>query len=430
MSNVRHCAKSNTDVQVVKTRRGVIMPKKARGKGGARYGSGRPKKTADDANAGAEDDLGVIASQASSAASRRRQPCDIGAWRNKLIVRGLRRGHSKETIADLFRISVKSVLRIKRRYDLTGLTAPIRHGSLEQQTTTEARQTFEEEIMRDPVTTNRKLSRLTGVSEATGCRIMRQLGVRSRARQRRQELTDFDKMRRKRRAKKLINLLKSRRAGAIIVSSDECWIDTNSYRNSRLDRVVKPYAGFAGAAGVSQQKAHAPGVMVWGACASDGGSQCIVLDRGTKVDGEVYCQQIVAPHIEWLRQNYAPEQLQGGLWFQDSARPHTAAPTLDFLRQQLGAIGMRLVEPTLWPPKSPDLNIMDYGIWAALRRKVQGHVGVPHVSLLKDLTLRHFDDVCEPAYVRKVCRRLRSRLKKVIEVEGDCFEPKWLLSPA
>jgi len=28
------------------------------------------------------------------------------------------------------------------------------------------------------------------------------------------------------------------------------------------------------------------------------------------------------------------------------------------------------IPPTLWPPKSPDLNLMDYKVWSALQEQV------------------------------------------------------------
>jgi len=47
---------------------------------------------------------------------------------------------------------------------------------------------------------------------------------------------------------------------------------------------------------------------------------------------------------------------------QDSAPAHHVKETVDFLSTETPAF----ILPTLWPPNSPDLNLVDYEVWSVL----------------------------------------------------------------
>ena len=55
------------------------------------------------------------------------------------------------------------------------------------------------------------------------------------------------------------------------------------------------------------------------------------------------------------------------LFMQDGARAHTAKLTVKILK---GKKQLRLLEPYHWPPNSPDLNLVDFGIWGILEQNV------------------------------------------------------------
>ena len=142
------------------------------------------------------------------------------------------------------------------------------------------------------------------------------------------------------------------------------------------------------------------------------------LKRGDTVNTATYCAMI-SRHLDWLRANFTPEELQGGLWLQDSARPHTSRETLAFLRQELRQLGLRLIPPKIWPPKSPDLNVMDYCVWNPIKKEVQGAYGCPVAQIRAKMMAQwriQMED--RPHWVKKVARRLRSRCERVIAAEG------------
>jgi len=51
---------------------------------------------------------------------------------------------------------------------------------------------------------------------------------------------------------------------------------------------------------------------------------------------------------------------------QDTAPAHHAKETVDLLSTETPA----LIPPTLWPPNSPDLNLVDYKVWSVLQKQV------------------------------------------------------------
>jgi len=48
---------------------------------------------------------------------------------------------------------------------------------------------------------------------------------------------------------------------------------------------------------------------------------------------------------------------------QDSTPAHRAKETVDLLSTETPAFS----PPTLWPPNSPDLNLVDYKVWLVLQ---------------------------------------------------------------
>ncbi len=96
--------------------------------------------------------------------------------------------------------------------------------------------------------------------------------------------------------------------------------------------------------------------MVLGVIASNG-KKCpiIFVPDGKKITANSY-QALLRQHvIPWLSATY-PE---GNYVFQqDSAPVHTASSTQKFLESNMAAQWSK----TVWPPYSPDLNLLDYGI--------------------------------------------------------------------
>ncbi|GFW65550.1 DDE_3 domain-containing protein [Trichonephila clavipes] len=93
--------------------------------------------------------------------------------------------------------------------------------------------------------------------------------------------------------------------------------------------------------------------MVWGAIAYDSRSTLIVM-RGT-LTGQRYVDDILRPHVGPFLNG-----LQGAIFQQDNARPHTARVAQDFLRH---------FQTLPWPARSPDLTPVEH-VWDQLKRQM------------------------------------------------------------
>jgi len=87
------------------------------------------------------------------------------------------------------------------------------------------------------------------------------------------------------------------------------------------------------------------------------------VEPGTKING-VYYREVL------LRQKLLPaiQRVSGDdfVFQQDSAPAHRAHETVDLLCQETPDF----IPPDLWPPNSPDLNPVDYEIWAVMQCRV------------------------------------------------------------
>ncbi len=62
----------------------------------------------------------------------------------------------------------------------------------------------------------------------------------------------------------------------------------------------------------------------------------------------------------------------------------------------------------MWPPSSPDLNPLDYGVWDRV-----GHIAcqsaAPNLNVLRDQVSQAWTEL-EPSEVRNICRGFQHRL--------------------
>ena len=57
-----------------------------------------------------------------------------------------------------------------------------------------------------------------------------------------------------------------------------------------------------------------------------------------------------------------------GIFVQDGASAHTSDVCQNYLQDVMG--NGDLVKKTQWPPKSPDLNPLEYHVWKAIEEKI------------------------------------------------------------
>jgi len=95
---------------------------------------------------------------------------------------------------------------------------------------------------------------------------------------------------------------------------------------------------------------------------------------------------------------------------QDGAPSHRVKLTVEFLQQNVP----NFIEPSVWPPNSPDINPVDYAVWGALQQDVYR---VPIVGLqdLKDRVRTCWASL-DQQLINKAIDQWRPRLKTVVKV--------------
>ncbi len=274
----------------------------------------------------------------------------------------------------------------------------------------------ERAVSTNPNTSVRALARESGVSEASMRRLVKEdLSMRSYAMQERPALSEETRCRREERARGLLNRIKRVDAGLILLFSDEKWFTLAQYHNRRNTKVVLPQGEAFDERrvhGVSQRPA---GVMFLGVVASDGRvGPPIFVDPGVKIDAVVY-QELLRHHVKpWVEANFPPGTF---IFQQDGATSHTAASTQAFIKQELG---WRFWAKDQWPPSSPDLNPLDYGVWDRVAR-IACATPASNITELRNRVSQAWTAL-EPDEVRTICRGFRRRLEAVVEAQGGYID--------
>lgn len=155
-------------------------------------------------------------------------------------------------------------------------------------------------------------------------------------------------------------------------------------------------------------------VMVSVGVSKMGKTNVVFVEPGETITSKYYCQAVlqeghfpniqrICGHHSWVLQ-------------QDGAPSHRAANTVAFLN----ALGVNFIEPTLWPPNSPDLNPVDYAIWGALEQKVYRHL-IKNVDDLRTAISYEWQRMS----LRMINRSIdewRTRLQQVVHNNGGHIE--------
>ena len=101
---------------------------------------------------------------------------------------------------------------------------------------------------------------------------------------------------------------------------------------------------------------------------------------------------------------------------QDGATAHTAKKVLDYLEQAVPDF----LPPDHWPPSSPDLNPLDYGVWSILKQKVYREK-ITDIDHLKRRIRAGWKEITQDQ-IGNTINVFRKRVRKMLEVDGKRFE--------
>jgi len=267
------------------------------------------------------------------------------------------------------------------------------------------------EIEASPTTSIRKLAKELNVSRTTISKAVKNLGAYSYVRRRRQLLSEKTKQARVKKGKLLLWWLKKNRLDTVKIFSDKKLFTVDQSRNSRNDRYLAYH--IEDVHPINQTK-HPASVMVLGVVASDGSRMPpYFFPKGLKITTEVYLDVLKTVVKPWVESTFPNSKY---VWQQDSAPAHKAKRTQQWCKKNF----QDFWPWSKWPPSSPDLNPLDYGIWGYLESKA---CATPQRSVddLKSAVIEQWTNMPE-SFVKKTCKAFRPRLEAMLKADGGHFE--------
>ena len=145
-------------------------------------------------------------------------------------------------------------------------------------------------------------------------------------------------------------------------------------------------------------------VMVSLGASFDGKTSILFIERGVKINGPSYCQDVLTPMLSEIRQKMPDFVFQ-----EDGAPAHTAQQTVALLKDNCPAF----IEPDR-PPYNPDLNPIYYFIWSAMEEKVCRAEKIRDVAHLKSKIIQAWE-VLPQSSIAKSILKWRGRMQAVVK---------------
>lgn len=264
----------------------------------------------------------------------------------------------------------------------------------------------------------REIAAHTNISRSSVQRIVKEdLQLQVFKRQKVQQLTDDNKEKRVACCQKLLDRFPNHTVRRIWFT-DEKTFSLRSPINSQNDRVYAPLGTKKREISpdrlLREHQHFTQKVMVSAGVSKMGKTRIVFIDQGAKVNAEYYCDSV-------LTNGLLPDmrRISGDNFVlqQDGARSHTARLTLEYLRSNVADF----IEPESWPPSSPDLNPLDYRIWAALQEKVYRNGPFQNLDDLRQAVVQEWDNISQ-RFVIATIDQWKDRLRQCLNQHGAHIE--------
>jgi len=125
--------------------------------------------------------------------------------------------------------------------------------------------------------------------------------------------------------------------------------------------------------------------------------------------------------LENLEENYwdnLPLAIRRNVFYQhDGAPPHNVHFINNYLENLFNGQWIGNNGPYLWPPRSPDLSVLDFFIWGTVKNKVYNTPVTTREDCMRRVT-RTFEEL-SPRSIRKATHEeLLRRCEKCLQVQG------------
>uniref|UniRef100_A0A3Q1HRU9 Tc1-like transposase DDE domain-containing protein n=1 Tax=Acanthochromis polyacanthus TaxID=80966 RepID=A0A3Q1HRU9_9TELE len=323
----------------------------------------------------------------------------------------LRAGLTVTAISRQLGISRQTVYNVKKKLELTG-SADRKPGSGRKKSVRVKSiiNKVKQRIQTNPIRSMRRMAADLKISNTSMRRIVKndfQTGVKIVLNSFRVPLlTHQQKETLLERAKAILKDLKHAATGRTILFTDEKIFTVNAAANRRNDRWIgnDPQNCSEGIKHINTTK-HPASVMMFGLVASDGQKMPPVFTlAGVKVNTEADLDILSSQVKPWLEAHYPDGNY---IFQQDGAPAHT---------RNLAAYWPK----KMWPPQSPDLNPLDYSVWATVEKEA---CNTSHASVqaLKASVKRTWQKMTLD-YIKKTCLAFRRRVEAVIRAKGGNTE--------
>jgi transposase len=337
--------------------------------------------------------------------------------RREAIVAALLAGKTHPEIMEQFKVSRKTIYNIQNNFKESGTLAHKPGAGRPKSVATQRLVNIvRSRVARNPVWTMRGMARELGMSEFTIRSVVKKnLKCKSFARNQKFLLTDRIKISRLDRCKKILNKMKKKTP--IILFTDEKYFTVDPIINSRTSRYIAKGRAKDAPDHVRsvQNSKHPAQIMMFGLVASNGlKMDPVYLPIGLRMGAKEYLELVLKSHVlPWIEANFDdPENV---VLMQDGAPCHTANLVQNWLRTHIN-----FWPKDVWPPSSPDLNPLDFSIWATVQARVNVKM-YPNTDALKASISKVWADLSGDD-IRNVCARFRPRVEAVIAAEGGYID--------
>ena len=201
--------------------------------------------------------------------------------------------------------------------------------------------------------------------------------------------------------------------------SDEKIFKVQQLYNAQNDRVYAPVddpkSSVASERLICERSGFPEYVMVSVSVSKRGKTNIHFVDLDAKVNGEYYRNKMLRKMIPQMNSITDGEDY---LFMQDGARAHTARATIELLESECQ---LQCLYPEWWPANSPDLNPVDYCVWAELERRVFKGRRITTIDELK-LALKAEWKLFPQTIINNSIDAFHGRIRRVVELNGGQIE--------
>ena len=137
-----------------------------------------------------------------------------------------------------------------------------------------------------------------------------------------------------------------------------------------------------------------------------------IFETGLWVNTDIYLEVMESNVLPWIKTVAGDRPW---MWPQDPAPCYVFNRSIKWLRDHC----FNLVLKDCWPPRSPDLNPLDYFVWGNLGTHTNRRAHTTKASLITSIK-ENFASM-DKVMVAKTCVALRGRMEAIVEAEGGFF---------